>query len=80
MALEDSVSYPLNNLAVSNTKFSTGVLPTIPNMTQIISLSTRFLSSRICGIRSEDSFVVTDAAITDRETPQARPRAVFDGM
>jgi hypothetical protein len=48
-------------------------------LAQIINLSTRFFSSRIWGIKSLDSLVVILAAMTDRETPQARPKAVLLG-
>jgi len=48
-----------------------------PQTGQIINLSTRFFSSRICGVKSLLSFVVMLAAITDRLTPHARPRAVL---
>lgn len=41
--------------------------------------STLSLRLRIWFIRSEASLVVMDAAMTARETPQARPRAIFEG-
>ena len=33
----------------------------------------------ICGLSCEPSFTVTAQAITGRETPQALPKADFDG-
>ena len=33
----------------------------------------------ICGLSCDSSFVVMDAAMTGRDTPQARPNATLDG-
>ena len=46
---------------------------------QIISRSILSFNCRICPMRSDASLVVMLAAITARLTPQALPKAVFDG-
>lgn len=43
------------------------------------SFSISFLTAWICELSSRASLVVTEAAMTGRETPQARPRAVLEG-
>jgi hypothetical protein len=43
------------------------------------SFSISFLTAWICEVSSRASLVVTEAAMTGRETPQARPRAVLEG-
>ena len=45
----------------------------------IINLSILFFNSLIPGIRSEESLVVNEAAITLLLTPQALPKAIFEG-
>ena len=43
------------------------------------SCSMAVFSVSICGFSCDPSLVVTEHAITGRETPQARPSATFDG-
>ena len=51
----------------------------ITHQIYIMSLSTLSFASRICGMRSLASLVVMLAAITERDTPAARPKAVLLG-
>lgn len=44
-----------------------------------VQLSKLTLTAMICALSSRASLVVTLAAMTGLETPQARPRAVLDG-
>ena len=49
------------------------------NQYQINSFSMDSWRAVICGLSCEPSFTVTAQAITGRETPQALPKADFDG-
>lgn len=45
----------------------------------MMSLSMLFRRAWIWGLSSDPSLTVIDAAMTARDTPQARPRALLEG-